>query len=150
MEEKITGETSDGVGQQYTVEQPLLAAEGRRKKKLKVMVAVDESDVSLYALKWTLEHLFKNPTDEQVEAVEPDPEQGMVTVVHVMQPFERYTFPAEACLYPLLGFEHHAAMYSSVAMVESVRKAQQQNAEQLLSRAFQLCKETKVLNYIFT
>ncbi|KAJ0624431.1 putative universal stress protein A family [Helianthus annuus] len=35
-------------------------------------------------------------------------------------------------------------MYASAAMVESVRKAQQQNAAQLLSRAFQLCKETKV------
>ncbi|KAM0000838.1 putative rossmann-like alpha/beta/alpha sandwich protein [Helianthus debilis subsp. tardiflorus] len=136
MEEKITGETSDGVGQQYTVEQPPLVAEGRRKKKLKVMVAVDESDASLYALKWTLEHLFKNPTAEQVGAVEPDPEQGMVTVVHVVQPLERYAFPAEA------------SMYTSVAMVESVRKAQEQNAAQLLSRAFQLCKETKVLNYI--
>ncbi|KAF5823489.1 putative universal stress protein A [Helianthus annuus] len=132
MEEEITGETSDGVGQQYTAEQPPLVVEGRRKKKLKVMVALDESDVSLYALKWTLQNLFKNPTGEHVRAVEPDPEQGMVTVVHVVQPFELYTFPAEP------------SMYASAAMVESVRKAQQQNAEQLLSRAFQLCKETKV------
>ncbi|KAJ0624433.1 putative rossmann-like alpha/beta/alpha sandwich protein [Helianthus annuus] len=132
MEEEITGETNDGVGQQYTVEQPPLVVEGRRKKKLKVMVAVDESDASLYALKWTLENLFKNPTDEQVGAVEPDPEQGMVTVVHVVQTFERYAFPAEP------------SMCMSAAMVESVRKAQQQNAAQLLSRAFQLCKETKV------
>ncbi|KAM0053260.1 putative rossmann-like alpha/beta/alpha sandwich protein [Helianthus debilis subsp. tardiflorus] len=132
MEEEITGETSDGVGQQYTAEQPPLVVEGRRKKKLKVMVAVDESDVSLYALKWTLENLFKNPTDEQVGVVEPDPEQGMVTVVHVVQPFELYTFPAEP------------SMYASAAMVESARKAQEQNAAQLLSRAFQLCKETKV------
>ncbi|KAJ0817799.1 hypothetical protein HanPI659440_Chr00c05g0715091 [Helianthus annuus] len=99
MEEEITGETSDGVGQQYKVEQPPLVVEGRRKKKLKVMVAVDESDASLYALKWTLENLFKNPTDEQVGVGEPDPEQGMVTVVHVVQPFERYAFPAEPCLY---------------------------------------------------
>ncbi|MFS7908489.1 hypothetical protein Hanom_Chr01g00083771 [Helianthus anomalus] len=99
MEEEITGETSDGVGQQYTAEQPPLVVEGRRKKKLKVMVALDESDVSLYALKWTLENLFKNPTREQVRAAEPDPEQGMVTVVHVVQPFELYTFPAEPCLY---------------------------------------------------
>ncbi|KAI3774635.1 hypothetical protein L1987_49194 [Smallanthus sonchifolius] len=60
-------------------------AEGR-KKRLKVMVAVDESDVSLYALKWTLENLFKNPAasaGEEIPVMEPDPEQGMVTVVHV-------------------------------------------------------------------
>ena len=38
-----------------------------------------------------------------------------------------------------------AAMYTSAAMVESVRKAQRQNAAELLSRAFQICKESKVL-----
>lgn len=88
-----------------TTDQPPSLAEGSRRKKLSVMVAVDESDVSLYALKWTLEHLFKCPsgrvTNENTEnpVVEPDPEQGMVTVVHVMEPFERYTFPAEPCMY---------------------------------------------------
>ncbi|KAI3826256.1 hypothetical protein L1987_00301 [Smallanthus sonchifolius] len=107
--------------------------EGRMKKRLKVMVAVDESDVSLYTLKWTLKNLFKNPgAGEEIPVVEPDPVQGMVTVVHVVQPFESYTFPAEP------------SMYTSAAMVESVRKAQQQNAAQLLSRAFQICKETKI------
>ncbi|GKC72243.1 universal stress protein A-like protein [Tanacetum coccineum] len=63
---------------------------------------------------------------------EPDPEQGMVTVVHVMEPFERYMFPAEP------------SMYASASMVESVRKAQHQNAAELLSRAFQICKQTKI------
>ncbi|XP_076942984.1 uncharacterized protein LOC143613043 [Bidens hawaiensis] len=137
MEEEIlTGETSAAGELPYTAEQPRLMSEGSRKKRLRVMVAIDESDASLYALKWTLDHLFKNAaTDtarEQVREVEPDPEQGMVTVVHVVQPFERYTFPAEP------------SMYTSTAMIESVRKAQQQNAAQLLSRAFQLCKEIKI------
>ncbi|KAI3683726.1 hypothetical protein L1987_84240 [Smallanthus sonchifolius] len=133
MEEERTGETSDVGERLYTTEQPPLVAEGGRKKRLKVMVAVDESDVSLYALKWTLENLLKNPVaGEEIPVVESDPEQGMVTVVHVVQPFERYTFPAEP------------SMYTSATMVESVRKAQQQNAAQLLSRAFQICKETKI------
>ncbi|KAL8204863.1 hypothetical protein R6Q57_010486 [Mikania cordata] len=134
MEEERTGETSDAGDRRYTTEDPLATAEVRRKKKLKVMVAVDEGDVSLYALKWTLDNLFKNHAGagEEIPVGEPDPEQGMVTVVHVVQPFERYTFPAEP------------SMYTSAAMLESMRKAQQQNAAQLLSRAYQTCKETKI------
>ncbi|PWA39061.1 adenine nucleotide alpha hydrolases-like superfamily protein [Artemisia annua] len=100
------------------------------------MVAVDESDVSLYALKWTLEHVFKKHVVDPVmgEEVdpEPDPEQGMVTLVHAIEPFERYTFPAEP------------SMYTSASMVESVRKAQHQNAVELLSRAFQICRKAKI------
>ncbi|KAK9058737.1 hypothetical protein SSX86_023579 [Deinandra increscens subsp. villosa] len=125
-------ETSAGGDRRRTAEQPPSTAEGVPKKRLRVMVAVDESDASLYALKWTLSNLFNKPAGGEDPEVEPDPEQGMVTVVHVVQPFERYTFPAEA------------AMYTSASMVESVRKAQRQTAAQLVSRAFQVCKETKI------
>ncbi|KAI3775026.1 hypothetical protein L1987_49594 [Smallanthus sonchifolius] len=106
MEEERTGETSEGGERRYTTEQPPLMAEGRRKKRLMVMVEVDESDVSLYALNWTLENLFKNPAasaGEEIPVVEPDPEQGMVTVVHVVQPFERCTFPDEPRYVLLFG-----------------------------------------------
>ncbi|KAL4560639.1 hypothetical protein LXL04_032792 [Taraxacum kok-saghyz] len=132
-----TGETSEDGQRRNTAEQTPLMGEERRKKGLTVMVAIDESDISLYALKWTLEHLFNKPpvapgTVETIPEVEPDPEQGMVTVAHVVEPFERYTFPAEP------------SMYTSAAMVESVRKAQRQNAAELLSRAFQICKESKI------
>ncbi|KAL8263178.1 hypothetical protein R6Q59_024527 [Mikania micrantha] len=134
MEEERTGETSDAGDRRYTTEDRLATAEVRRKKNLKVMVAVDEGDVSLYALKWTLDNLFKNHAGagEEIPVEEPDPEQGMVTVVHVVQPFERYMFPAEP------------SMYTSAAMVESMRKAQRQNAAQLLSQAYQACKKTKM------
>nr|GEY43139.1 hypothetical protein [Tanacetum cinerariifolium] len=96
--ETIIGETSTNNGQQQNTLLPL-----SWKKKLSVMVAVDESDVSLYALKWALEHLFKkhlvvDPVMGEEVDPEPDPEQGMVTVVHVMEPFERYMFPAEPSL----------------------------------------------------
>ncbi|CAH1441857.1 unnamed protein product [Lactuca virosa] len=144
MEADRTGETSGDGQRRNTVEQqPPLMAEERRKKSLKVMVAVDDN-ISLYALNWTLEHLFKTPvsagdaaavaldTVETIPEVEPDPEQGMITVVHVMEPFERYTFPAEP------------SMYTSTAMVESVRAAQREKAAELLSRAFQICEESKI------
>lgn len=113
MKAERTGETSEDGQRRNTAEQPPpLVAEERRKKSLRVLVAVDESDVSLYALKWTLEHLFKTPvaaaavTPDTLETI-PDPEQGMVTVAHVMEPFERYTFPAEPCPYfSLFTFYH--------------------------------------------
>nr|XP_043611921.1 universal stress protein A-like protein [Erigeron canadensis] len=130
-----TETSDDGNRRNTTVAPPPIPAEGRQKKRLTVMVAVDESDRSLYALKWTLENLFKVhvhvPGEENPE-VEPDPEQGLITIVHVMEPFERYTFPAEP------------SMYTSASMVESVRKAQRENAAQLLSRAFEVCKGTKI------
>ncbi|KAL8263205.1 hypothetical protein R6Q59_024554 [Mikania micrantha] len=134
MEEERTGETSDAGDRRYTTKDPLATAEVRRKKNLKVMVAVDESDVSLYALKWTLDNLFKNQAGagEEIPVEEPDPEQGMVTLVHVVQPFERYMFPAEP------------SMYTSAAMMEAMRKALQQHGAQLLSHAYQTCKETRM------
>ncbi|XP_071721440.1 universal stress protein A-like protein [Rutidosis leptorrhynchoides] len=134
METTNTGETSENGNRRNLMEQTPLTAEVSGNKMLTVMVAVDESDVSLYALKWTLENLFKKSIGSVQENpdVEPDPEQGMITVVHVMEPFERYMFPAEP------------SMYTSASMVESVRKAQRGNATKLLSRAFQMCKETQM------
>ncbi|XP_024983494.1 uncharacterized protein LOC112519537 isoform X2 [Cynara cardunculus var. scolymus] len=146
MEVERTGENGE---RRKTTEQPPLRnplmAEERRKKRPTVMVAVDESDMSLYALKWTVENLFNKPaavavsptpaTGEQIPLAEPDPdpepEHGMITVAHVIQPFERYAIPSEA------------SMYVSSAMVESVRRAQRQNASALLSRALKVCKEMK-------
>ncbi|XP_024983493.1 uncharacterized protein LOC112519537 isoform X1 [Cynara cardunculus var. scolymus] len=147
MEVERTGENGE---RRKTTEQPPLRnplmAEERRKKRPTVMVAVDESDMSLYALKWTVENLFNKPaavavsptpaTGEQIPLAEPDPdpepEHGMITVAHVIQPFERYAIPSEA------------SMYVSSAMVESVRRAQRQNASALLSRALKVCKEMKI------
>ncbi|KAI3696825.1 hypothetical protein L6452_29401 [Arctium lappa] len=146
MEVEKTSETSEIGDRRNTTEQPPLQSplttEERRKKRLTVMVAVDESDVSLYALKWTLENLFNKPaaaaatpspdTGEEIPVVETDLEQGMITVVHVIQPFQRYAVPTET------------SMYASSAMVESIRKAQRENAAGLLSRALKICKEMKI------
>jgi hypothetical protein len=42
-----------------TTEQAILMEKCEdKKKKMKVMVAIDESDGSFYALKWALDHLF--------------------------------------------------------------------------------------------
>ncbi|CAH8392503.1 unnamed protein product [Eruca vesicaria subsp. sativa] len=51
----------------------------KNKKKLKVMVAIDESKDSFYALEWALEHL------KDVMSAEPETGQegGLLTLVHV-------------------------------------------------------------------
>ena len=64
------------------------------KRMMKVMVAIDESDYGFYALKWALENLLKysgaRPVANQMES-------DMITVVHVMQPFQYFAFPAGPC-----------------------------------------------------
>jgi hypothetical protein len=75
-----------------TTEQAILMEKCEdKKKKMKVMVAIDESDGSFYALKWALDHLFGS----MGVAPETNPEEvGTVVMVHVQQPFQQYVFPA--------------------------------------------------------
>ena len=71
-------------------------------RKMKVMVALDDSDPSFYALSWTLSTiLMPKTTAPTTTAAEGDisahhpPEEGcLVYLVHVQQPFHNYVFPA--------------------------------------------------------
>lgn len=83
--------TGAGLGQQMQQEQqqPLMKIEG---KKMRVMVAIDESDGSFYALKWTLDNLANSINPGTIEPSQE--ETGMVTLVHVQQPFQYYVYPA--------------------------------------------------------
>ncbi|GMN39635.1 hypothetical protein TIFTF001_008864 [Ficus carica] len=56
----------------------------------------------------------------------------MVVLVHVQQPFQYYGFPAGP---------GGTAVYATTSVVESVRKAQEENSSALMSRALQMCKE---------
>ncbi|XP_057498026.1 uncharacterized protein LOC130782653 [Actinidia eriantha] len=108
---------------------PPTVAEG--KKSMRLMVAVDDSDESFYALKWALDNLFPMAVSgggAVGEAV------GMVTVLHVMQPFQPLILPAGP----------GAAAFATPSMVESVRKAQEENAANILSRALHMCKHKMV------
>lgn len=58
--------------------------------KMKVMVAIDESDGSFYALKWALDNLFT--TMASVGAATPDNE-GMVYLVNVQPKLHNYVYP---------------------------------------------------------
>ncbi|KAF4369041.1 hypothetical protein F8388_013370 [Cannabis sativa] len=95
------------------------------RKTMKVMVAMDDSECSFNALKWALDHLFVTPPEmgTTVLAEEPNPvEADMLVLVHVQQPFQHYGFPAGP------------AVYATTSVVESVRKAQEENSAILMSQ----------------
>ncbi|PIN14803.1 hypothetical protein CDL12_12563 [Handroanthus impetiginosus] len=122
--ERTTPETSaaaEGVQQQ----RPTVAAE----KKIKVLVPIDESDGSFYALRWALDHLFHNYSTG-LDPVEQ--EQNTVTLVNVQQPFQPFIYPAGP------------VVYATTAMIDAVKKAQEENAANILSHALHMCKEKKV------
>ncbi|CAN8254282.1 unnamed protein product [Cochlearia groenlandica] len=100
------------------------------KKKLKVMVAIDESKNSFYALEWAVEHL------RDVISSEPETGQegGLLTLVHVL---------------PSGGTA--SAMYATDSVIGSMKKAQEESTTKLFTRALEICRgkmvktETKIL-----
>ncbi|KAH9674152.1 Usp domain-containing protein [Citrus sinensis] len=92
------------------------------KKKMKVMVAIDESAESFNALKWALDNLYG------IVGFTPEAGGGggILTIVHVQEPFQRFVLPALS------------------TSSESVRKSQEENSAALLSRALQMCKDKMV------
>ncbi|KAL9362860.1 hypothetical protein Peur_045645 [Populus x canadensis] len=119
------------VMQEQMLHQPL--KEMRIRKRLRIMVAIDDSDGSFYALNWALDNLV----DGIVPTTEPSQEEsGLVTLVHVQQPFQHHMYPA--------GSGGAAAFYASSSIIESVRKSLAENATALLSRALQMCKDKMI------
>ncbi|KFK35113.1 hypothetical protein AALP_AA5G237800 [Arabis alpina] len=90
------------------------------KKKLKVMVAIDESKNSFYALEWAVEHL------RDVISAEPETNQegGLLTLVHVHPTYLQY-------IYPTGGTD---------SVPESMRKAREENTTKLFTRALEICR----------
>ncbi|XP_047332101.1 universal stress protein A-like protein [Impatiens glandulifera] len=99
-----------------------MMADMKKKKKLKrVMVALDESDVSLYALKWALDVFLPSMAEE-----------AKLTIVHVQPPFESYIYTVGPVI------------YAKPPEIELMRKAQQEGAEKLFAQALPLCSANKV------
>ncbi|XP_048235768.1 universal stress protein A-like protein [Ricinus communis] len=100
-------------------------------QKMRVMVALDESDGGFYALKWALDNLVNGVSATN----EPSQESGMITLVHVQHPFQPSIIPVGP---------GGAAFYTPPTIVESVRKAQQESAAALLSRALKMCADKNI------
>ncbi|KAF5799387.1 putative universal stress protein A [Helianthus annuus] len=81
---------------------------------MKVLVAIDESEGSLYALQWALEHLHLPETEGS----------AAITVVHVQPHF----------------MPPHTAIPVGPVM-DSIKKAQEQSASEVISRATKLCEQ---------
>ncbi|XP_057959606.1 uncharacterized protein LOC131152028 isoform X2 [Malania oleifera] len=106
MQSTLVG-TTEGAVQPQTAE---------KRRRMRVVVAVDESEVSSYALSWAMDHLLRPSVPAELNQ-----EPVLVTLVHVVRPFHQYINPAGPVL-------------------ESVRKAQEEHATEVLSRALQICR----------
>ncbi|OIV90437.1 hypothetical protein TanjilG_01915 [Lupinus angustifolius] len=69
--------------------------EEERRMKMKVMVAIDESEGSFYALQWALDQLFVPITNVDNASSESSIESvGMVYLVHVQPTLDEYGYQA--------------------------------------------------------
>ncbi|KAL7137176.1 hypothetical protein ABFS83_10G074900 [Erythranthe nasuta] len=105
-------------------------AEGKR---MKVLVPMDDSDGSFYALKWAIDNLFGNYAScEPPLAAAAAAEENFITLLNVQPLFQPFIYPAGP------------VVYATPAVIDAVKKGQQQNAANILSRALHMCKQNKV------
>ncbi|KAJ3702420.1 hypothetical protein LUZ61_006125 [Rhynchospora tenuis] len=95
-----------------------------------VMVAVDESQESLYALSWAIEHLFPAPMTPQ------DPYEVVIgtalVVLHVQPPVHNHIHSVGP------------AVCATPSLIESVKQAQEESSKEVLSKALLICEEKGV------
>nr|GMD47718.1 universal stress protein A-like protein [Ipomoea batatas] len=99
----------------------------------KVMVAIDDSGESFYALKWAIDYLLRR--NYPSAAPNDTPAGAMVTLVNVQPTFRPLIYPPGP---------DDIAVELTPMVVEAVKKGQEHNASEVLSRALQICRENKV------
>lgn len=104
----------------------------QRRMRMKVMVAIDESEGSFYALNWALDNFFI-PMATVGEAMPQN--DGMVVLVHVEPKVHNYLYPVGP---------GGAAFYPTNVVVDSVKKAQEERSASILSRALKMCHDKLV------
>ncbi|RZR80104.1 hypothetical protein BHM03_00006030 [Ensete ventricosum] len=133
---------------------------------MKVLVAVDESEGSLYALSWALDNLFTSAGDvpDKTETL------GRLVLIHAQQPLQHFMHPVGPCMAdPLILFFSVqesstmftkekktktkncmsclvAAVYATSSVIDSVRRAQEQNSRNLLERATRVEAEMVIVD----
>ncbi|XP_023638256.1 uncharacterized protein LOC17887055 isoform X2 [Capsella rubella] len=110
----------DAIGVDETAAMTTETAAEKHKKKLKVMVAIDESKNSFDALQWAVEHL------RDVISAEPETNQegGLLTLVHVHPTYLQYIYPSGG----------------TDSVPEQVRKAREESTTNLFTRALEICR----------
>ncbi|KAM7263772.1 hypothetical protein ACFE04_001455 [Oxalis oulophora] len=103
---------------------------------MKIMVAIDDSDVSFYALRWVLNNLSSltssTNTDSSSSSSSSSSDESVLTLVHVQSPLLHHVYPVGP------------GVYASPTIMESTRKAQEENSAALIARAFEICREKMV------
>ncbi|XP_028777575.1 universal stress protein A-like protein [Neltuma alba] len=99
-----------------------------RRIEMKVVVAIDDSDGSFYALKWALDNLFVPMATPEATLAS----GGMVFLVHVHPKLFEYGYPVEA------------VFHTTAAALDSVKRAQEEASGAILCRALQMCKDKLV------
>ncbi|XP_057425213.1 universal stress protein A-like protein [Lotus japonicus] len=110
---------------------------GERRMKMKVMVAIDESELSFHALKWALDNVLNTmaTTATPDENIEGGGGGGMVFLVHIEPVFHHAVYPIGSA----------GAVYYPPSVVEgSVKKAQQEKSVSIVSRALHMCKDKQI------
>ncbi|KAL2456071.1 Adenine nucleotide alpha hydrolase-like superfamily protein [Forsythia ovata] len=116
-----TTTTDPSAGLEAGAVQPSTTAEAV--EKMKILVAIDDSEESFYALGWVLDNFFKQSLGGATYEL---------IIIHVMEPLPNYIFPGAPAVYP------------TTSVVQSVNKVQQENASAILSHAVQICTKKKV------
>ncbi|XP_027364286.1 uncharacterized protein LOC113871391 [Abrus precatorius] len=110
----------------------LRAGTEQRRMRMKVMVGIDESDGSFYALKWAIDNLFTTMATVGEATHE---NEGMVFLIHVEPKVHNYVYPVGP---------GGAAFYPASVVVDSVKKAQEERSTAILSRALKMCHDKLV------
>ncbi|KAG9135682.1 hypothetical protein Leryth_002415 [Lithospermum erythrorhizon] len=95
--------------------------------KMKIVVAIDESDESFYVLKWVLEKFFRHSTTSSTPEMAQD---HHLSILHVMHRYPQYVFPGAPAVIPA---------------VSTANRGQKESAAALVSQAVAICQEKKVV-----
>ncbi|GFQ02487.1 universal stress protein a-like protein [Phtheirospermum japonicum] len=95
--------------------------------KVNVLVAIDESDGSFHALRWALDNIFSNYSEHPTHSI---------TLLNVQPVFQPFLYPAGPGIF--------IVVYATPVVIDAVKKAQEENAANILARALHICKEKKV------
>ncbi|KAK6131639.1 hypothetical protein DH2020_034653 [Rehmannia glutinosa] len=108
-------------------------------KTMNVLVAIDDSDESFNALQWLLDKILKRTTvtteEEDYNSIGKNngtDDESVLRIIHVMEPFPHYVFPGVHAVFP------------TTSIIQSVNKAQEDNASAILAHAVRMCAERMV------
>jgi nucleotide-binding universal stress UspA family protein len=108
--------------EEATVEPEAAGTTAVEKVLFKVVVAIDDSDISYYALSWAIDFIIANRRDD-----------CKLVVLHAQHPIETF-------MYPVAGH----AVYAPTLATDAVKKANEENSKRIMSKAINICKSKEV------